>query len=49
MAAPSSVHKLRVVYSKYKLKEYAGVALYPPAAVLIEGALFEVQAQGVWR
>ncbi|XP_078161696.1 uncharacterized protein LOC144557030 isoform X3 [Carex rostrata] len=49
LAAPSSVHKLRVVYSKYKLKEYGGVVLYPPAAVLIEGALFEVQAQGVWR
>ncbi|KAF3332344.1 G2/mitotic-specific cyclin S13-7-like isoform X1 [Carex littledalei] len=49
LVAPSSVHKLRVVYSKYELKEYGGVALYPPAAVLIEGALFEVQAQGVWR
>lgn len=31
-----SKHKLRVVYMKYNLKEYGGIALYPPAMTLIE-------------
>lgn len=35
IAAPDN--KLRVVYKKYMLEQFGGVACYPPAVSLIEG------------